>query len=123
MDSDGLSILSGYVQGLPQNLAEGEDRGYLSGFLWVLETEKKIQVNTSEKILVIHINIQKKGLYMAVEMILGEMIEKSLKQREQLEGYLKDTYTRYKADDFGFLNDEEQEKKKLIMKGYISSYE
>ena len=55
--------------------------------------------------------------------LVRDMIEKSLKQREQLEGYLKDTYTRYKADDFGFLNDEEQEKKKLIMKGYISSYE
>jgi len=27
---------------------------------------------------------------MAVEMILGEMIEKSLKQREQLEGYRRD---------------------------------
>lgn len=29
---------------------------------------------------------------MAVEMILGEMIVKSLKQREQLEGYRRDTY-------------------------------
>ena len=28
---------------------------------------------------------------MAVEMILGEMIEKSLKQREQLEGYRRDS--------------------------------
>ena len=55
--------------------------------------------------------------------LVRDMIEKSLKQREQLEGYLRDTYTRYNADDFGFLNDEEQEKKKLIMKGYISSYE
>ena len=61
-----------------------------------METEKKIQVNTSEKILVIHINIQKKGLFMAVEMILGEMIEKSLKQREQLEGYRRDRQLRDK---------------------------
>ena len=62
---------------------------------------------------------------MAVEMILGEMIEKSLKQREQLEGYRRDVYNKKllkKDDDFGYL-DEEQEKKKLIMKGYISSYE
>ena len=62
---------------------------------------------------------------MAVEMILGEMIEKSLKQREQLEGYRRDVYNKKllkKDDDFGYL-DEEQEKKKLIKKGYISSYE
>ena len=54
------------------------------------------------------------------------MIEKSLKQREQLEGYRRDVYNKKllkKDDDFGFLNDEEQEKRKLIMKGYISSYE
>ena len=114
MDSDGLSILSGYAQGHPQNLSVSADRvGVLLGFLWVIETEKKIQVNTSEKILVIHINIQKKGLFMAVEMILGEMIEKSLKQREQLEGYRRDAYTRKlfkKDDDFGYL-DEEKERK------------
>ena len=62
---------------------------------------------------------------MAVEMILGEMIEKSLKQREQLEGYRRDVYNKKLLkidDDFGYL-DEEQEKKKLIKKGYISSYE
>ena len=62
---------------------------------------------------------------MAVEMILGEMIEKSLKQREQLEGYRRDVYIKKllkKDDDFGYL-DEEQEKKELIKKGYISSYE
>ena len=50
---------------------------------------------------------------MAVEMILGEMIEKSLKQREQLEGYRRDSYTRKlfkKDDDFGYL-DEEKERK------------
>ena len=33
---------------------------------------------------------------MAVEMILGEMIEKSLKQREQLEGYLRDKQSKNK---------------------------
>ena len=33
---------------------------------------------------------------MAVEMILGEMIEKSLKQREQLEGYRRDRQLRDK---------------------------
>ena len=33
---------------------------------------------------------------MAVEMILGEMIEKSLKQREQLEGYLRDKQSKDK---------------------------
>ena len=33
---------------------------------------------------------------MAVEMILGEMIEKSLKQREQLEGYRRDRKLRDK---------------------------
>ena len=62
---------------------------------------------------------------MAVEMLLGEMIEQSLKQREQLEGYRRDVYNKKllkKDDDFGYL-DEEQEKKKLIKKGYISSYE
>ena len=52
---------------------------------------------------------------MAVEMILGEMIEKSLKQREQLKGYWRDAYIRKLQ--------EEQEKKELIKKGYISSYE
>ena len=52
---------------------------------------------------------------MAVEMILGEMIEKSLKQREQLEGYRRDAYIKKLQ--------EEQEKKELIKKGYISSYE
>ena len=31
---------------------------------------------------------------MAVEMLLGEMIEKSLKQREQLEGYRRDRQLR-----------------------------
>ena len=35
---------------------------------------------------------------MAVEMILGEMIEKSLKQREQLEGYLRDKYSKDKEE-------------------------
>ena len=35
---------------------------------------------------------------MAVEMILGEMIEKSLKQREQLEGYLRDKYFKDKEE-------------------------
>ena len=33
---------------------------------------------------------------MAIEMILGEMIEKSLKQREQLEGYRRDTQSKNK---------------------------
>ena len=48
---------------------------------------------------------------MAVEMILGEMIEKSLKQREQLEGYRRDKkHLKHKhkiVDDFGkiFNND------------------
>ena len=92
-----------------------------SGILWEILGCWKPEKNLSN-----HINIQKKGSYMAVEMILGEMIEKSLKQREQLEGYRRDVYNKKllkKDDDFGFLNDEEQEKKKLIMKGYISSYE
>ena len=35
---------------------------------------------------------------MAVEMILGEMIEKSLKQWEQLEGYLRDKYSKDKEE-------------------------
>ena len=52
---------------------------------------------------------------MAVEMILGVMIEKSLKQREQLEGYRRDVYIRKLQ--------EAQKKKELIKKGYISSYE
>ena len=63
---------------------------------------------------------------MSVKLKENIMKEKSLKQREQLEGYRRDVYNKKllkKDDDFGFLNDEEQEKKKLIMKGYISSYE
>ena len=81
-----------------------------SGFLWEILGCWKPEKNLSN-----HINIQKKGSCMAVEMILGEMIEKSLKQREQLEGYRRDAYIRKLQ--------EEQEKKKLIKKGYISSYE
>ena len=42
------------------------------------------------------------------------MIEKSLKQREQLEGYLRDTYSKeflkYKANDFGYLDEEKGRK-------------
>ena len=46
MVSDGLFILSGYAQGHPQNLSVSANRvGVLLGFLWVMETEKKIQVN------------------------------------------------------------------------------
>ena len=51
---------------------------------------------------------------MAVEMILGEMIEKSLKQREQLEGYRRDVYNKKllkKDDDFGYLEDEKERKR------------
>ena len=47
---------------------------------------------------------------MSVKLKENIMKEKSLKQREQLEGYLRDTYSKHKADDFGFLNEERGKK-------------
>ena len=49
---------------------------------------------------------------MAVELILGEMIEKSLKQREQLEGYRRDRRLRDKkmlTEWMKYLNTEKKE--------------
>ena len=81
MVNDGLFIPSEYVQGHPQNLSVSAGKGSL---LWKfsgpLELEK-IQSKHLRKNLSIHINI-----YM----------EKSLKQREQLEGYLRDLLLREK---------------------------
>ena len=89
MDSDGLSIHSGYAQGLPQNLSVSADRGYLSGF--------PLGYGNQKNSLVKHINI-----YM----------EKSLKQREQLEGYLKDKDSKDKekvVKDFQKIFDKKKE--------------
>ena len=47
---------------------------------------------------------------MSVKLKENIMKEKSLKQREQLERYLRDAYTKHKADDFGFLNEERGKK-------------
>jgi|TARA_Y100000296_G_scaffold74376_1_gene92930 hypothetical protein len=60
-----------------------------------------------EKILVIHINIQK-GLQFMAKRLVKDMIEKSLKQREQLEGYLRDKYST--VDNFQKLFDKKEKK-------------
>ena len=94
MARDGLSILSEFVQARPpKNLAEGKGKGSLS---WKF-SGATLGYGNQKNSLVKHINI-----YM----------EKSLKQREQLEGYLKDKDSKDKekvVKDFQKLFDKEKE--------------
>ena len=80
-DSGGLSILSEFVQARPpKNLAEGKGKGSLS---WKF-SGATLGYGNQKNSLVKHINI-----YM----------EKSLKQREQLEGYLRDKLLKEKKEE------------------------